>query len=145
MPYQDRPLVCRDCGKEFMWTAGEQEFFAEKGFSHPPSRCKEHRIKHKAQVEGVRGLPQRREYDIVCSSCGKPGKVPFEPSTKHALLCTDCFMSQRAAKVLPQKMPVVVDNAVDELVTLPTGKKEARSAEVQVARGKERISSPSTD
>ena len=96
-----------------MWTAGEQAFFAAKGFSHPPSRCKEHRLKHKAQLEGVRGLPQRKEYDIVCSNCGRRGKVPFEPSTKQALLCTDCFINQRTAKVPPQKQPVVVDNAAD--------------------------------
>ncbi|MCL5797458.1 MAG: zinc-ribbon domain-containing protein, partial [Patescibacteria group bacterium] len=34
--YQDQTLVCRDCGKQFVWTAGEQEFYAQKGFSNPP-------------------------------------------------------------------------------------------------------------
>ncbi|MBO5779091.1 MAG: zinc-ribbon domain-containing protein, partial [Clostridia bacterium] len=30
--YQDITLKCKDCGKEFVFTAGEQEFYAEKGF-----------------------------------------------------------------------------------------------------------------
>ncbi|MDI6603712.1 MAG: zinc-ribbon domain-containing protein [Thermoanaerobacteraceae bacterium] len=38
--YQDKTLVCKDCGKEFVWTAGEQEFYAEKGFQNAPVRCK---------------------------------------------------------------------------------------------------------
>ena len=38
--YQDKTLVCRDCGAEFVFTAGEQEFYAEKGFQNEPTRCK---------------------------------------------------------------------------------------------------------
>ncbi len=47
--YKDITLTCRDCGKEFVWTAGEQEFYAEKGFTNPPARCKEDRAKRKAE------------------------------------------------------------------------------------------------
>ena len=36
--YQDKTLTCADCGKEFTWSASEQEFFAEKKFA-PPKRC----------------------------------------------------------------------------------------------------------
>ena len=32
--YEDKTLVCKDCGKEFVFTAGEQEFYAEKGFQN---------------------------------------------------------------------------------------------------------------
>ena len=39
--YEDKTLVCKDCGKEFVFTAGEQEFYAEKGFTNEPQRCKE--------------------------------------------------------------------------------------------------------
>ena len=28
---EDKTLVCKDCGKEFIFTVGEQEFFKEKG------------------------------------------------------------------------------------------------------------------
>ena len=38
MSFQDKVLTCRDCGKEFLFTAGEQSFYAEKGFEHEPTR-----------------------------------------------------------------------------------------------------------
>lgn len=38
---QDKTLVCKDCGSEFVWTAGEQEFYASKGFTNQPLRCPE--------------------------------------------------------------------------------------------------------
>ncbi|QZY55985.1 zinc-ribbon domain-containing protein [Crassaminicella profunda] len=37
----DKTLVCQDCGKEFVFTEGEQEFFKEKGFESEPKRCVE--------------------------------------------------------------------------------------------------------
>ena len=46
--YEDKTLVCKDCGKEFVFTAGEQEFYAEKGFQNEPLRCKECRDARKA-------------------------------------------------------------------------------------------------
>ena len=45
---QDIKIVCKDCGKEFIFTAGEQEFYKEKGFSNPV-RCKDCREKRKAE------------------------------------------------------------------------------------------------
>ena len=45
--YEDRVLVCRDCGAEFVFTAGEQEFFAEKGFTNDPVRCRDCRMSKK--------------------------------------------------------------------------------------------------
>ena len=35
--FEDKTLVCKDCGKEFVWTAGEQEFYASRGFENQPS------------------------------------------------------------------------------------------------------------
>jgi len=35
----DKKLVCKDCGKEFTFTVGEQEFYKEKGFLNNPLRC----------------------------------------------------------------------------------------------------------
>ena len=29
---EDKKIVCKDCGKEFIFTVGEQEFYKEKGF-----------------------------------------------------------------------------------------------------------------
>ena len=38
--YEDKTLVCKECGNEFVFTAGEQEFYAERGFQNEPQRCK---------------------------------------------------------------------------------------------------------
>ncbi len=46
---EDKTLVCQDCGKEFIFTAGEQEFYQEHGFVNEPKRCKECRAARKAQ------------------------------------------------------------------------------------------------
>ena len=47
MEYTDKTLTCKDCGAEFVFTAGEQQFYAEKGFENDPIRCKECRIAKK--------------------------------------------------------------------------------------------------
>ena len=51
--YEDKVLVCQDCGKEFVWTAGAQAFFAEKHFQ-APKRCKECTIKNKQRIHDWR-------------------------------------------------------------------------------------------
>ncbi len=45
---EDKTLVCKDCGKEFIFSVGEQEFFKEKGFDNDPVRCPECRKARKA-------------------------------------------------------------------------------------------------
>ena len=39
MSYTDKNLTCRDCGRTFVFTAGEQEFHDQKGFTNTPGRC----------------------------------------------------------------------------------------------------------
>lgn len=52
--FEDKTLTCRDCSKEFVFTAGEQEFYAEKGFQNEPSRCEPCRAANKAARNGRR-------------------------------------------------------------------------------------------
>lgn len=52
MSYTDRILVCRDCGKNFIFTAGEQEFYSQKGFLNDPVRCPECRRARKKTRQG---------------------------------------------------------------------------------------------
>jgi len=91
--YKDKTLVCKDCGQEFTFTASEQEFYAEKGFTNEPQRCKNCRSARKGNSRGgdSRGDGPRRMYDAVCSSCGRPCKVPFEPRNDRPIYCSDCF------------------------------------------------------
>jgi hypothetical protein len=60
--YEDKTLVCKECGKEFVFTAGEQEFYAERGFQNEPQRCKECRDARKAAARGP-----REYYTAVCA------------------------------------------------------------------------------
>ena len=52
--YEDKTLVCKECGKEFTFTAGEQEFYAERGFQNEPQRCKSCRDARKNATRGPR-------------------------------------------------------------------------------------------
>jgi len=54
MSYEDKTIVCKDCGEDFTFTAGEQEFYAEKGFQNEPQRCKPCRDAHKQQRRAPR-------------------------------------------------------------------------------------------
>ena len=47
---EDKTIVCKDCGTEFVFTVGEQNFYEEKGFTNEPVRCKECRAKKKAAM-----------------------------------------------------------------------------------------------
>jgi CxxC-x17-CxxC domain-containing protein len=55
MEFQDQQITCSDCGGLFTFTAGEQEFYARKGFSSPPKRCKPCRDNRRARGPGAGG------------------------------------------------------------------------------------------
>src|SRR5690606_14762426 len=87
--FQDRTLRCSDCGTTFTFTANEQTFYAERGFSEP-KRCPSCRAARKASRGAggggggeFRGGGQSRDrdrggraprqmYDVICDECGKP-------------------------------------------------------------------------
>lgn len=91
---QDKTLTCRDCGADFVFTASEQDFFAEKGFTNEPGRCPECRAARKQRNNGNRnggGYQQREMYDATCAACGVQTQVPFRPSNDRPVYCRDCF------------------------------------------------------
>lgn len=96
MSYADKTLSCRDCGAEFTFTASEQEFYAQKGFTNEPSRCTGCRAARKASGPGRRSSGPREMHTAICSSCGKEAQVPFEPRGDKPVYCSDCFQSQRS-------------------------------------------------
>lgn len=91
--YQDKTLVCRDCGAEFPFTAGEQEFFASKGFTNEPTRCPNCRAARKQQDRGGfgGGRAPRQMYQATCAQCGRIAEVPFEPTAGKPVYCSDCY------------------------------------------------------
>lgn len=96
--YQDRTLTCRDCGKEFTFSAGEQAFFAGKGFTNDPARCPDCRTARRGGGSSSRSTAPRMQYEAVCASCGQATTVPFVPREDRPVYCNDCYQSQRASR-----------------------------------------------
>ena len=106
----DKTLVCQDCNQEFVFSASEQQFYADRQFSEP-RRCPTCRAARKAQRGdfgggashggggGSRGgysSGPREMFSATCSSCGREAQVPFRPSGTKPVYCSDCFTSRRA-------------------------------------------------
>lgn len=89
--YQNKTLVCKDCGQEFIFTAGEQEFYEARGFQNEPQRCKACRDARKNASKAAREL-----FTTVCANCGKEAKVPFQPSNDRPVYCSECFAAMKA-------------------------------------------------
>src|SRR5262245_49234128 len=102
MSYADKNLTCRECGQEFAWTAGEQEFYASRGLMHPPSRCPSCRRARKmggvSDQAGGYERPARQMYTATCDNCGKQATVPFQPTSGKPVYCSECFEQVRAAR-----------------------------------------------
>jgi len=94
MSYADKTLTCRDCGADFVFTAGEQEFFAMKGLMNEPSRCPACRAQRRAERVG---RAPRQMTQVICSECGAPAEVPFVPRGDRPVYCSTCFDKARAA------------------------------------------------
>ena len=88
--YEDKTLVCKECGNEFVFTAGEQEFYAERGFQNEPQRCKACRDARKNAARSP-----REYFTAVCANCGGEARVPFEPKTDRPVYCSECFAKMR--------------------------------------------------
>ncbi len=87
---QDKTLKCRDCGADFFFSASEQDFYEEKGFTHEPQRCKPCR---QARKNG--GASPREMFTATCAACGGEANVPFQPRDDRPVYCSDCFARQR--------------------------------------------------
>ena len=96
MSYADRTLTCRECGTNFVFTAGEQEFFASRGLENAPSRCPECRAARRSGG-GRSSVGPREMHDVVCAQCGAPAQVPFVPRGDKPVYCSDCFSKMRGA------------------------------------------------
>lgn len=125
MSYQDKVLTCADCGTQFVFSANEQAFYAERGFTNEPKRCGPCRQNRKASRGGGSSYSsggyggnggdayssgggggyssgggggyggQRELHSVTCSSCGGEAKVPFVPRGDRPVYCSDCFSQQR--------------------------------------------------
>jgi len=122
----DREITCRDCGQAFTFTAGEQDFYQQRGYTEP-QRCPSCRAARKAQRDGGGSSYSsggyssgggsysggggggsyggggyssgpREMHPAVCSSCGKDTEVPFRPTAGKPVYCRECFQQQRDSR-----------------------------------------------
>ena len=111
----DKVLTCADCSQDFVFTARDQEFYADRGFTEP-RRCSSCRASRKAArgdsgggygdsaggygggSSGGGGYSRgpREMFTATCSSCGKEASVPFRPTSGKPVYCNDCFALRRA-------------------------------------------------
>jgi CxxC-x17-CxxC domain-containing protein len=99
---------------DFVFTTGEQEFYAQKGFTNEPTRCPACRQARKGGGGSSRGgygnsysggdsysdrgsysSSPREMHSATCASCGKEAQVPFVPRGDKPVYCSDCFQQQR--------------------------------------------------
>ncbi|HLA76271.1 MAG TPA: zinc-ribbon domain containing protein [Vicinamibacteria bacterium] len=97
MEYRDKTLVCIDCGKDFVFTAGEQLFYAGKNFKNEPKRCKDCKGRRNTRVSP--NSRDRVETTATCSQCGKDTTVPFKPTQGRPVYCKECFQQRKTAAV----------------------------------------------
>jgi len=86
--FSDRDIKCESCGLMFVFSAGEQQFFLEKGFTNDPKHCKQ----CKAKRQGVGG--RRNETHVTCAECGSDTVVPFKPTQGRPVMCRACFANR---------------------------------------------------
>lgn len=97
--YQDRILSCRDCGQDFTFSAGEQEFYASRGLTNAPGRCPTCRAARRSgQSSAPRQQRSSEHFETICATCGRPTSIPFVPREDRPVYCSDCFQAQRAVR-----------------------------------------------
>ncbi len=113
--YQDKTLNCLDCNSAFTFSADDQQYHAEKGFTNEPKRCPLCRASRRTSGGGSSSYSsgygssnggssygsgysrQREMHSAVCAQCGKQAQVPFLPRGDRPVYCSDCFSKQPAA------------------------------------------------
>ena len=102
MSFEDKMINCVDCGQEFVHSGEDQAFYAERGFTNEPKRCRDCRQKRKSQSGGGRGgggyggdRPPRESHEVICAECGATTTVPFKPTEDRPVYCRDCFRARR--------------------------------------------------
>ncbi|MEO7674973.1 MAG: zinc-ribbon domain containing protein [Pyrinomonadaceae bacterium] len=95
--FEDRPIICGDCSKSFVWTVGEQVFFRDKNLQNPPKRCKDCKQAKNERLAAIAaaqesGIRQRIEVAVNCARCSETTTVPFYPSQGRPVYCRSCYL-----------------------------------------------------
>jgi CxxC-x17-CxxC domain-containing protein len=92
--FDDKTLTCVECAGAFIFSRNEQAFYAERGFTNEPKRCKGCRDKRKTSRDGG-GTRERAMVSVTCDSCGIATEVPFTPVSGKPVYCRDCYGQRR--------------------------------------------------
>jgi CxxC-x17-CxxC domain-containing protein len=102
--FQDRNIGCVECGQEFVFSADDQQYHSERGYSDP-KRCPSCRAARRAQGGGSGGgggggggggmRSDRPMFTTTCAQCGQEAQVPFQPRGDRPVYCNSCFSQQR--------------------------------------------------
>ena len=92
--FSDRTLSCQDCSNEFVFTIGEQEFFATKGLKNEPKRCPNCRVSARMARAGGDGS---QGTTVDCAECGAKTRVPFQPRGHKPVYCARCLHDRKRA------------------------------------------------
>lgn len=97
MGFEDKSINCSECGTTFTFSAGEQEFFAQKGFANEPRRCPSCRATRNSGRGSFSGggASKRQMFPVICAQCGKETEVPFEPRGDRPVYCSTCYGNTR--------------------------------------------------
>lgn len=95
MAFEDRSLTCRDCEESFVFTAGEQGFYLEKGLLNEPQRCPNCRSSRRRDRTSIGNGP-REMTSVQCAECGGQATVPFVPRMDRPVFCSTCYETSRA-------------------------------------------------
>lgn len=96
MAFEEKEIRCRDCGKEFAFTIGEQEFYQSHGLQNDPTRCPQCRAVRRRSRGTDIAMP-RQMHSVICADCGVETQVPFEPTEGRPVYCRDCYAKQKRA------------------------------------------------
>jgi len=94
MALTDKTLTCSECGQEFTFTVGEQEFYLSRGLLNEPRRCPECRAARRRERRGSYG-GSGGVYSVICAACGKETTVPFEPREGRPVYCKECYAKMK--------------------------------------------------
>lgn len=92
--FQEIYLQCSDCSQEFAFSAEEQEFYQQKGFTQP-KRCASCRAQNRQNKNGGRSNAPQKRFDAVCDNCKADTTVPFEPAQNKPVYCSDCYRAMK--------------------------------------------------
>lgn len=118
--FKDQELTCNVCIAPFVFTSGEQVFWAIKGFKNAPKRCANCRLMAKLRRDGN----EKQPFSISCARCNIKAIVPFKPSGCKPVYCHNCHCLVRHKQ---QQLEVACLNKIETLYSQLTVVPDARS------------------